>query len=114
VPEGLRRELQELGLRTYEARAVVALLQVDSANSAELAELAGLPRTSTYEVMAGLIHQGLALRVAKRGPAAWSGVGWAAVLDALDAAEEQRLRYHHTRTRLLRQALAQVLPPRAS
>lgn len=110
VPDGLRRELQELGLRPYEARVLLALLRAGSANSAQLAELSGVPRTSTYQVMEALTEQGLAERVPTHGPAVWTCEGWEAVVDVLDAAEEERLRQHHARTSRLRQALAEVLP----
>jgi sugar-specific transcriptional regulator TrmB len=114
VPEGIRRELQELGLRPYEARVLVALLRAGSANSAQLAELSGVPRTSTYQVMEALTDQGLAERVPTHGPAVWTSQGWEAVVDVLDAAEEERLRQHHARTSRLRQALAEALPPKPS
>jgi len=113
VPEGIRRELQELGLRPYEARVLLALLRAGSANSAQLAELSGVPRTSTYQVMEALTEQGLAERVPTHGPAVWTCQGWEAVVDALDAAEEERLRRHHARTSRLRQAMAEVLPSKA-
>ncbi len=114
VPDSLRRELQELGLRPYEARVLLALLRAGSANSAQLAELSGVPRTSTYQVMEALTDQGLAERVPTHGPAVWTCAGWEAVVDALDAAEEERLRQHHARTRQLRQAMAEVLPAKPS
>lgn len=110
VPESLRRDLQELGLRPYEARVLLALLRAGSANSAQLAELSGVPRTSTYQVMEALTDQGLAERVPTHGPAVWTSAGWEAVVDVLDAAEEERLRQHHLRTRQLRQAMSEVLP----
>jgi len=110
VPDSLRRELQELGLRPYEARVLLALLRAGSANSAQLAELSGVPRTSTYQVMEGLTAQGLAERVPTHGPAVWTSNGWEAVVDSLDAAEEERLRQHHLRTLQLRKVLADVLP----
>jgi len=109
MPDALRRELQELGLRPYEARVLLALLRAGSANSAQLAELSGVPRTSTYQVMEALTDQGLAERVPTHGPAVWHCQGWESVVDALDAAEEERLRQHHARTSRLRQALADAL-----
>ena len=110
VPDSLRLELQELGLRPYEARVLLALLRAGSANSAQLAELSGVPRTSTYQVMEALTEQNLAERVPTHGPAVWTCGGWEAVVDALDAAEEERLRQHHARTVQLRQVLSETLP----
>ena len=88
---------------------LLALLQVGRANSAELAELSGVPRTSIYQVMRSLTQQGMAEEVATRGPAEWTSPGWEAVVDVLDAAEEERLRRHRARTRELRRVLAREL-----
>lgn len=114
VPEGLRRELQELGLRPYSARVLLALLRAGSANSATLAQLSGVPRTSIYQVMEALADQGLVEPVPTHGAAVWTSQGWEAVVDALDAAEEERVRQHHARTMRLRQELAETLPHRRS
>ncbi len=114
VPEAIRRELQELGLRPYEARVLLGLLRAGSANSAQLAQLSGVPRTSTYQVMEALTDQKLAERVPTHGPAVWTCPGWEAVVDQLDAAEEERLRQHHERTLRLRKAMAEVLPSKKS
>jgi len=113
LPDNLRRELQELGLRPYEARVLLGLLRAGSANSAQLAQLSGVPRTSTYQVMEALTDQKLAERVPTHGPAVWTCAGWEAVVDQLDAAEEERLRQHHERTRRLRKAMAEVLPSKS-
>lgn len=110
--EDLRRELQALGLRPYGARVLLALLQAGSANSAQLAQLSGVPRTSIYQVMEALAEQGLVESVPTQGPAAWTSQGWEKVVDALDAGEEEQLRQHHARTRRLRRELAELLPSR--
>lgn len=104
--EGLRRELQHLGLRPYAARILLALLHAGSGNSAQLAELSGVPRTSIYQVMEGLARQGLVEVVPTHGPTVWTSQGWEAVIDVLDALEEERLREHHARTTRLRRDLA--------
>lgn len=105
-----RRQLQELGLRPYETRVLVALLSAGTANTAELAELSGVPRTSIYQVMRSLTQQGMAEPVPNHGPAVWTSKGWEAVLDALDAAQEERLRQHKARTAELRRALVEAQP----
>lgn len=110
VADGPRRQLQELGLRPYETRVLVALLSAGTANTAELAELSGVPRTSIYQVMRSLTQQGMAEPVPNHGPAVWTSKGWEAVLDALDAAQEERLRQHKARTAELRRALVQARP----
>lgn len=112
--ETLRRELQALGLRPYGARVLLALLVAGSGNSAQLAELSGVPRTSIYQVAEALAAQGLVEVVPTHGPAVWACRGWEAVADALDAAEEERLRQHHASTRRLRQDLADAFPAERS
>lgn len=110
----LRLELQQLGLRPYEARVLLTLLQVESANSSDLAELSGVPRTSTYQVVAALNKLGLTETVPSYGTMIWRSVGWPAVFDALDAAEEKRVAQHHQRTRNLRRGLKRMLPSSSS
>lgn len=112
--DDLRRELQELGLRPYAARVLLGLLCAGSANSAQLALMSGVPRTSIYQVMEVLDELGLAEQLPTHGPAVWTCRGWEAVVDVLDAHEEERLRRHHARTRQLRQDLAELLPPQAT
>ena len=106
--QALRHDLEELGLRPYAARVLLALLEVGSGNSAQLAELSGVPRTSIYQVVELLARQGLVTSVPTLGSATWSCPGWAAVLDALDDAEEERLREHHLRTKRLRRVMAEA------
>lgn len=112
--EGLSWELQELGVRPYAARLLVALLRSGSGTSAQLAELSGVPRTSVYKVMGALAEQGLVEAVPTFGPAAWTCPGWEVVVDILDAAEEQRLCQHHERTQRLRRELAHIFPAKLS
>ena len=106
--DGIRWELQELGLRPYAARLLLALLQVGSGTSSQLAQRSGVPRTSVYQVMEPLIQQGLVEAVPTVGPAVWTCPGWEEVVDILDDAEEERLRQHHQRTERLRQEMADV------
>jgi len=114
VSENLTQSLQELGLRPYEARVLVTLLRGGSAGSAQLAQLSGVPRTSIYPVMKTLIKRGLATQIPSDGSIAWTCNSWVSVVDALDAAEEDRLQRHHARTSRLRQSLATVFPSRPS
>lgn len=114
VPESVSWELQELGLYSYAARLLLALLRVGSGSSAQLAELSGVPRTSVYRVMKALTEQGLVEAVPSFGPAVWTYPGWEVVVDLLDAAEEERVRQHHQRTQQLRKEMAQVFPAKRS
>lgn len=114
LPESLCRELEELGLNPSEARVTLALLQLGSAKSTELARLAGVPRTSIYQVIDALRDKGLVERLPGDGPATWATPGRDRVLDrlhaALAAAQEERLRQHAARTARLREVLAQAMP----
>src|SRR5919204_3916474 len=54
------RELTDLGLTTYEAKAYVALLGRDSFTAAQVSRQAGLPRQRIYDVLGSLVEKGLA------------------------------------------------------
>ncbi len=109
-PEGLLQEFEKLDLSPYEARVLVALLRLGSANTAHLARQSGVPRTSTYQVLEELDRKGLAFRLPTQGPAVWASPGPEAVLDRLDAAQEERLRRQRACTAQLRETLARALP----
>lgn len=76
------QDLQALGLRPYQARVLVALVDAGTANSATLHTASGVPRTSIYKVMDDLIKLGLVhpVQVAGCGPAVWATNGWESVL----------------------------------
>jgi sugar-specific transcriptional regulator TrmB len=114
LPERLIHEFEELGLSPYEARILLALMQLGSGNTAQLARLSGVPRTSTYQILEELNRKGLAQRQAVDGPAVWASPGREDVFDRLDANEEQRLREHRERTARLRELVAQALPPEST
>jgi sugar-specific transcriptional regulator TrmB len=59
VPARAER-LVELGLTTYEAKAYLALVRRDSSAPADVARLAQIPRQRVYDVLATLVHKGLA------------------------------------------------------
>lgn len=107
--EAARRELEELGLSSYEARVLLAVLRLGSANSAELAKVSGVPRTSAYQVLEELGDKRLVERVPGGRAAVWTSPGTDLVFDRLDAAQEARLRDHRARTARLRKALSE--PP---
>lgn len=106
VMESLCTELLGLGLPSYQARVLAALLQVEKANSAELARLSGIPRTSTYQVMEALAAQGLVDRLPTIGPAVWTCNSWKAVIRSLEVAGEERMREYDARLARLRKILA--------
>lgn len=110
IPESLLHEFEQLDLSPYEARVLLALLQLRSANTAHIARHSGVPRTSTYQVLEELNRRGLAERLQVEGPAMWSSPGREAVFERLDAAQEERLRQHRARTVQLRELLAKSFP----
>lgn len=114
LPETLWRELEELGLNPSEARVTLALLQLGTAKSTQLAKLAGVPRTSIYQVIQALQDKGLVVRVPGEGPALWATPGRDKVLNrlhtALAAAQELRLQQHSQRTARVREMLAETVP----
>jgi hypothetical protein len=87
VPEELRREFQELGLSPYEARLLLAMLQLGQANTLQLA-----------------------YRVPTEGPAVWACVSRDEILQRLDAAERERLRQHRARSERGHSLLDQHIP----
>lgn len=93
---------------------LLALLRTGTANTAALAELSGVPRTSVYQVMDSLTSQGLAGSVPSHGSATWFCPGWEVVVDRLDAAREGEQRHHLARTTRLRASLARHLSTESS
>jgi len=77
--------LCRLGIRPYEARALAALEVLGEANSTELAEQSGVPRTSLYGAFEDLVARNLAVRVDKPGTARWAAIGRPAIASALIA-----------------------------
>ncbi len=114
VMDGLGREIEDLGLSPYEARVLLALLQLGSASSVQLARTSGVPRTSTYQVLDELMVKNLAERLPGTGTAVWTSPGHDAVLDRLQEAEERRLREHRDRAGRVRTLLAKTLPEHPS
>lgn len=103
VPEPLQRELQELfGLGLYESRVLLSLLRLASASAAQIAQFAGVPRTSVYQALQSLSLKGLAERLPAGGTATWACPSREAVLSRLDAileeSQEQRRQALEERT----------------
>lgn len=113
-PERLAREFEELGLGPAEARVIVALLQLGSAKSADLARASNVPRTGIYQLIEALQEKGLVLRVPGGGAAIWTTPGRDKIIDRLHtsavAAERERVEQHALRSTLLREMLAEALP----
>jgi len=108
--EGLYGAFESLGLTPYQARVLVALLQSQSSTCLSLARLAGIPRTSIYQVLDELDSRGLACRLPGEGPAVWASVGRSDVLARLIALEEERVTQLKVRSRRVAEMLEQVMP----
>ncbi|MEJ7763984.1 MAG: helix-turn-helix domain-containing protein [Acidimicrobiales bacterium] len=87
----MRRQLEELGLNGYEARVLIALVQMGPAGASELARSAGIERTNVYPVMSALVERGLAVHLPSK-VTRWSSAGPNEVLDLLYATYEERLK----------------------
>ena len=103
-------EFEEFGLGGQEAAVVLALLQLGTANTAELAKSSGITRTNVYRVLEWLAARGLAIRVAAEGAALWTSPGRNGILDIIYAEHEERLREIALRAARLRERLAVTFP----
>lgn len=93
IPAELCDEFERTcGLGTYEARVLVALLTLGSGNTLEIARVAQVPRTSTYQVLDALHARNLVQRLPGDWPAVWGCPPRAEVLARLRAEQEDRLR----------------------
>lgn len=114
VAERLYSAFEGLGLTPYQARVVVALQQAGSSNCLDLAKLAGIPRTSIYQVLDELDGKGLAARVPGNGPAVWTLVGRKEALDRLVSLEAERLEQLKARSSQVSKMLDELLPAERS
>lgn len=108
--ETLHQAFEDLCLTPYQARVMVALLQTGSANCLDLARLAGIPRTSIYQILDELDAKGVACRLPGTGPAVWASVGRKDVLDRLVALEQERLSQLKVRSAQVKEMLDKLLP----
>lgn len=83
--------LQDLGLRPYDAKVLVALVDIGQAGTNELAEASGVPRTSIYKVMEDLDARGIVQVLPRCRPAVWTTRGWKAILDTLESEAIEQL-----------------------
>jgi sugar-specific transcriptional regulator TrmB len=61
--------LQQLGMTQYEARAFIALAQWGVSTAYQVSKHSGIPRARIYEILEGLVNQGLAMIGEDRGNA---------------------------------------------
>lgn len=107
--ERLQRDFEEFGLNGYQARVLVSLLRLGSAGAAQLAQVAGVHRTSAYPVLQELRARGLAQQLPGES-AMWTTPGYEAILGRLR--EDHVERFHSIESRIdeARELLAQVVP----
>lgn len=110
LPNEVLRELQDLGLSSYEAAVLLALIQLGSASTLQLAGLSKVPRSSCYGILEELRTKGLAERLEGDGPAMFASPGRDEVFAQLEALQEQRLEAHRARATRTRQLLDQAIP----
>jgi len=107
--ERVQRDFEELGLNGYQARILVQLLRLGSATPTQLAEAAGVHRTSAYPALRELLTHGVAALVPGQ-TAVWTTPGRSEVVDRLWQAHEKRLQSLRGRVDTTRQLLEQLAP----
>ncbi|MGH9190068.1 MAG: TrmB family transcriptional regulator, partial [Acidimicrobiales bacterium] len=108
----LQPVFEELGLNGYQARVLLALLQVGTATAVQLARLSGVPRTSVYPVLNELETKRLISQMAGKSTS-WVSPGEEVVLDRLYAEHMERFSNLENRVEGARQMLAQLAFPSA-
>lgn len=98
VLESLQDDFEAFGLGGYEARVLLALLQLGSATASQVSELSGVGRTSVYPVLRSLTLKGLAEQLPGKS-GIWASSGRAQVMDRLYESQERRLQELHERRR---------------
>lgn len=113
-PDALLADLDELGLTPSQARVLLALMELGSAHSAEVARLAGIPRTAVYPVLQELAARRLVTQVGSEGRAIWASPGRQEVLELLGAAHEDRLRRERERMVRVQSTMESLFPATAT
>jgi sugar-specific transcriptional regulator TrmB len=114
LPDDLLHEFEQLGLSRNEARILLALLRFGSANTAQLSQISGVPRTSAYQILEELSRRGLAQRLSIDGPVTYTSPGRQAVFSCLEADQEERLRQYRGRSARLQDRLEEAFPDEES
>jgi len=86
----LIEQLQEFGLKTYEARCFVALSRVPQATAREISEITDVPRTRVYDAASVLESEGL-VTVHHGNPQVFRAVGLEEAITTLRRTYESRL-----------------------
>lgn len=108
--ETLLGDLEELGLNGSQARVLLAIIELGTSGSSEIARVAGVPRTAVYPLLQELAVKRLVAQVGSGGPATWACAGRQEVLDRLDAAQEERIARQRERAVRVRLGLEAMFP----
>ncbi|HVE47463.1 MAG TPA: helix-turn-helix domain-containing protein [Acidimicrobiales bacterium] len=111
--ESLLGDFEAFGLSGYEAKVLLALLQLGAAPASEVARVAGLGRTNVYPTIDTLQSKGLAEPVAGKA-GVWAVPSRDATVERLIGREEQRLRQLRERGARAQQKLELLGPARAA
>lgn len=114
LPDHLLHDLEELHLSRNEARVLLVLLRFGSANTAQIAQISGVPRTSAYQVLEELSRRGLAQRLSVDGPVTYTTPGRKEVFTRLEVDQEEQLRAYRERTARLADRLEEAFPDEES
>lgn len=104
----LQRHFEKLGLGTYEARVLVALLQVGAATAGQLAKLSQVTRPNVYPVLDSLSAKGLVYARPDK-VTQWVCIGREEVVARLFQAREQSLREAQAQVARHRDEAAKIL-----
>ena len=82
----LEKMFQEVGVTPYNSAVLIALEDLGEADTRQLADMSGVPRTSCYGCLERLVERGMAEVVGRPfGARRWKAVGWAEVARRLEA-----------------------------
>lgn len=85
------KQLTQLGLNVYEAKAYIALLRKESFSASQVADLSGVPRQRIYDILASLVERGLAISRPGKHGTRYAAVAPQPALRSLLEQEQQRL-----------------------
>lgn len=91
VADGEIKQLTQLGLNVYEAKAYAALLGKESFSAPQVADRSGVPRQRIYDILASLVEHGLAISRPGKHGTRYVAVAPQTALSGLLDREQQRL-----------------------
>lgn len=94
TPDDVVEQLQQFGLKTYEAKCFVALSRVPQATAREISEITDVPRTRVYDATSVLETRGL-VTVQHTNPQVFRAVRVTEAVDTLRRTYESQLQSIH-------------------